>query len=112
MKVGIDIEKISRMNEKLIEKVATKDEIKWLEQFSPKVRAQHMGSLWVAKEATVKALGGGDISEVEHMHEQNGRPKINLFGKTKQIFEKNKFKSVEISISHTKTDVIAIVLIN
>ncbi len=110
MKVGIDVEDISRMNQKLIDRIANPSELNWLSQFSEKTIKTHMASLWVAKEATIKALGGGNMREVELLHE-NSRPIIQLHGKMLERFNSLKLTEIEASISHTKKQAVCIVII-
>ncbi len=110
MKIGIDMEKLSRMNEKLISRVATEAEMLWLEKFSDRAKLAHMGSIWSAKEAAIKALGQGEMKDVELAHTEDGRPQIRLHGKAKQLFESLGLTEIEVSISHTQTDVICLVV--
>ncbi len=107
MKVGIDIEKLERLTLALVKRIATKGELDWLKKHSA---AQHLGSIWTAKEAAIKALGGGDMRDVELLHEENGRPKICLHGGAEEAFKKQNLSEIEVSISHTKTDAISIVI--
>ncbi len=109
MRVGIDIENISRMSERLLEKIATAKEREYISSFSEKKK--HIASLWCAKEAAVKALGT-DLSflDIEVLHEESGRPRLQLTGKAAERFKELKLSEIELSISHTEDIAIAIVM--
>lgn len=109
MRVGIDLENIDRMNEKLLAKICFESEKRWLSNFSDITVKTHMASLWVAKEATIKALGVGDMREVELVHE-NSKPSILLHGKMLEKFKELNMTEIEISISHTKEQAVCIAI--
>lgn len=111
MKVGIDMEDIARMNGKLLDKIATENEKKYVKSF--KEQNSHIASLWCAKEAAVKILGT-DISflDVELLHEESGKPFLKLHGKAEQRRKELKLKEFDVSISHTSDKAIAIVIAN
>ncbi len=110
MKTGIDIENISRMNEKLLEKIALPSEIEYVRSF--KSQNEHIASLWCVKEAVVKLIGDKTISflDIELTHEPSGRPKIVLHGKAKTKFDEFDETQIDVSISHTNEIAIAIVV--
>lgn len=110
MKIGIDSEQISRMNERLLDKISTTNEREYVNKF--KNKKPHIASLWTGKEAVIKVLGEKNISflEIEILHDFNGAPHVNLLGRAKQRLEELNLKSIEISITHTKTVATAIVL--
>lgn len=110
MRVGIDIENISRMSEKLLDKIATQKEREYVNSFADK--KPRIASLWCAKEAVVKMLGKKDANflEIEILHEQNGRPYVNLTGATRVEFDFLGLMKIDISISHTNDLATAIVI--
>lgn len=110
MKIGIDSENISRMSERLLNKISTEKERDYVNQF--KNKKPHIASLWTGKEAVIKVLGEKRISflDIEILHDENGAPSLNLMGKAKEKFNQLKFKVIEISITHTKTVATAIVI--
>ncbi len=110
MRIGIDMEKIDRLNDKLIKTISTEKELEWLNSFSEKTKPTHYGSIWATKEATIKALGSGNMKEIELLHNQIGKPQIKLYGATFNTFQSFGLKEIEVSISHTKTDVISLVV--
>lgn len=111
MRVGIDIEHVSRMSEALASKIATENEKRYLAKFKTNV-LQHIGSLWTAKEACIKMLGKTDLSflEIEISHDNGGRPLLSLSGKALAEFERLGLNGIDLSISHTDDIVTAIVI--
>lgn len=111
MRVGIDIERVSRMSEALAEKIATENEKRYLAKFKTNT-LQHIGSLWAAKEACIKMLGKTDISflEIEVSHDDNSRPLLILSGSALAELKKQGLNAVDLSISHTDDIVTAIVI--
>ena len=106
--IGIDIVEVERIK-KLIEnpghaqKLFFKEELDYAkENYNP---AMHFAGFFCVKESVVKALGGGFVSEVMVVHDQNGKPHVKLFGKTKELLKE---RNIEISISHTENIATAI----
>lgn len=99
--IGIDIVEVKRI-EKLIENEENAKKLFFGEElayaFSNHSPAMHLSGCFCAKESVVKALGGGFIREVKVLHYENGKPFVELFGKTKELLGD---KKVEVSISHT-----------
>ena len=108
--VGVDIEDVSRFegkdfdkNKAFYDKIFTEDEISYcLSRGNP---AQHFAARFCAKEATIKALGRNDVGlkQIEIINEESV-PKI----KAREIPN----LSAQVSLSHTKTNAIAIVIVN
>lgn len=109
--IGIDILEVKRV-EKLIENLEDAKKLFFSEElsyaFSNHSTAIHLTGCFCAKESVVKALGGGFIREVKVLHYENGKPYVELFGKTKELLGN---KKIEISISHTAEHATAICLI-
>ena len=115
MKVGIDFQETKRIkNEtKLLEKIALPVEINYIKKFA-RSQKEKIASLWAVKEATFKALNtkAGEISfkEIELCHKDSGAPYLKLVGKAKKRFE-SLGKEIEVSLSHQKSGVVAIVVV-
>lgn len=115
MKVGIDFQETKRIKneDKLLEKIALPEEVAYIQKFA-RSKKEKIASLWAVKEATFKALdtNAGEISfkEIELSHKDNGAPYLKLSGKAKKRFE-TLGKQIEVSISHQKSGVVAIVII-
>ena len=113
---GIDILEISRIERSLQNSrfktfVYGVGELKELEEkgFPP----QSAAALFAAKEAFGKALGigikGFSLSEVEILHESNGRPYFYFTGNAKKLTDELSL-DFSISISHSKGFAVAIVI--
>lgn len=112
--IGIDIEKCERfqysktVKDNFFNKIFTKSEMTYcLEKDDPKV---HFCARFAAKEATIKAISSLGFSrlpliKIEIMNNSDGAPYIRINDK------KLKDKITKLSLSHTETDAIAIVII-
>lgn len=112
---GIDIIEIDRVkssieetNNKLIERVYTKNEIQYCESKNSQ-KYQHYAARFAAKEAVFKAISKTlenkyDIEwkDIEIENDKNGRPMVNL---KKEM--SNKINNMDISISHCKNYAVA-----
>jgi len=111
--IGIDIEEIERFQNKTLEKdrrfleyIFTDNEINYC--FSKKNPAPHLAARFCAKEATTKALYALNIEhitykKIEIIKKENNMPKLIIKG-----YENLKTK---VSLSHSKTNAIASVMI-
>ena len=111
----IEVERVKKAIEKpgFKEKVFTEREIAYC-QTSP--NAEHYAARGAAKEAFFKALGTGwrnemEITEVEIINNELGKPEIVLAGKVLAAFNKMGGKKVHVSLSHIKSTAIAYVII-
>lgn len=114
--VGIDIEDISRFQDKTLEKdlkflkrIFTKNELDYC--FKNTNPAPHLTARFCAKEATVKALSNLypktiGYSKIEILKNENGSPYINI------LIDELKKYNFSLSISHEKDKAIAFVIIN
>ena len=110
--IGIDIVEVERI-EKLIStkenfllRNFTNSEIEYFSQ-SKSIRAETVAGNFAAKEAFAKALGTGfrgfNLCDIEVLRNELGAPYIN--------FRKERTKT-QVSISHTKTTAVAVVIIS
>ena len=109
--IGVDIEKIERfkkLTQKELKRIFTENELEYVFSFSEPF--SHIGGMWCVKEAVVKALKNKEIplKKIEVLHTDDGAPYLNL-EKLKKYMQS--FSSVDISISHNETDVVAVVQI-
>ena len=112
---GIDIEDISRFQNKTLEndsrflnRIYTKKELDYCFSFSNP--ASHLAARFCAKEATVKAFsniydGLIPYSKIEILKNKNGSVYVNM------LIDELKKYNVSLSISHDKTKAIANVII-
>ena len=116
--IGVDIIEIDRiqhsiatLGEHFLRKIYTQREIAYCS--AKPTAAQHFAARYAAKEALSKALSTGWAGEfrwkdVEVFNEPSGQPRIELHGALK---EKLAQCSVFVSLSHSNSHVVAMVLI-
>lgn len=77
-------------------------------------RAQSLAGRFAAKEAASKALGVGirvlSWRDIEILRGPMGKPVIELHGKAALLAERQHLKGWEVSITHSRTDAIAVVI--
>lgn len=78
--------------------------------------ARHFAARFAAKEALLKALPGPRLSvipwrEVESVNDEAGRPLLRLTGSLKQLAARAAITSIHLSLSHTETSAIAVVVL-
>ena len=111
--IGVDIIEIAR-----VEKLSARPNIEKL--FSPgeleyaATRGSEAASLagcFAAKEAVLKAFGSGfagmGLRDVEVHHSASGQPQVKLHGKAAEFAAANQITAVHLSISHDKTQAVA-----
>jgi len=101
---------IDRWGDKFLQRVYTERE---LAQY--RTRTESLAARFAAKEAAIKALSlpdGGYISwkNIEILSDVNGKPILNLSGKALQRAQESGVKTLEVSLSHTRENAIAIVI--
>ncbi|MCI0707091.1 MAG: holo-ACP synthase [Ignavibacteriae bacterium] len=116
--IGVDIVDVKRMKEALdaqgnalMKKMFTEREVAYCK--SKKNSHEHFAARFAAKEAVSKAMKTGwsgkfRWKDVEVVNERSGEPRIILYGHVATILKKS---SVHLSLSHTKTTVVAFVVI-
>ena len=117
--VGIDIieidriqKSIERFGERFLKKIFTEIEIEYASsKGSP---YQHYAVRFAAKEAIAKSLSTSDNEgfhwkDIEIYNENNGRPKVNLYGKVKSILGDDKHLKISLSHSDNLATCVAIV---
>ena len=111
----IEIHRIKKARERwgkrFLERVYTSRELKYC--LIKKYPDNSLAGRFAAKEAVMKALGTGLSSgvswkEIEIINDVKGKPEVKVYGKTKNLLDKRK---ILISISHTKENAIAQVVI-
>ena len=114
---GIDLVEIDRV-ERLVERwggrfleiVFTPEEIAYCG-----LRAPQLAARFAAKEAAMKALGTGRRGvgwrEIEVITETSGRPTLALHGAALRRAGELGWKSVELSLTHSRTQALALVVV-
>ena len=113
---GIDLIEIERLEgaverhgKRFLERIFTTRELAEVGDNMPSLAAR-----FAAKEAVTKALGTGigqvTWQEIEVLRGQNRAPELHLHGAAEDLAEKLKLKTWSISLSHTHTQAIAMVV--
>jgi holo-[acyl-carrier protein] synthase len=117
--VGVDIIEINRIaeamerNQNFLSKVFTLKERQYME--GKKNMAQHAAGMFAAKEAVAKALGTGvrgfSMADIEIVRDEMGKPSVLLQAAAAELASKFGDYSIHLSISHSKDNAIAYVII-
>jgi fatty acid synthase subunit alpha len=114
-KVGVDVEDIKAINienETFVERNFTQKEQEYCKK-APFPQASFAGR-WSAKEAVFKSLGvcskgaGAPLQDIEITSDENGAPQVLLHGEAAAASKKAGVKNVNVSISHSDTQAIAV----
>jgi holo-[acyl-carrier protein] synthase len=117
---GIDIIEVQRVAEKVNkdngfrEKVFSPAEITYCERAADS--AQHYAARFAAKEAFLKATGGGlmlgyDLKEITIQHDNQGKPELLLSGNFKTLANEHGWSKIHVSLSHVQAMACAVVII-
>ncbi|KAK3080128.1 hypothetical protein LTS18_003048, partial [Coniosporium uncinatum] len=116
-KVGVDVESVEAVNiqnETFVERNFTDKEQEYCRK-APSPQASFAGR-WSAKEAVFKALGveskgaGAALKEIEVTNDENGAPVVTLHGDAQAAAKKAGVKAINVSISHSDSQAIAIAM--
>ena len=112
--VGRIAESIERFGDRFIQRVFTEGEIRYCE--SKANRFERYAARFAAKEAAMKALGTGwnhgvRWRDVEVLREPGRRPTIRFHGKAAEFASRLNAKNNSLSISHTRDQAIASVIL-
>ncbi|NLJ41461.1 MAG: holo-ACP synthase [Clostridiales bacterium] len=116
--IGIDIIEIERVKKSMdnplfIDRIYTKQEQLYLK--SRNNNPSTAAGYFAAKEAAAKALGTGisviSWTDIEILRFDNGKPDIKLYGKAKEIMDRMGGSNILLSISHSRDNAIAQVVI-
>lgn len=116
--LGIDILEVDRIEkalkkENFLDRVFTKKELEFAKTY--KNIASHLTGYFCAKESVMKALEDCkkiSFLDIEIYHNKYGKPFVKLYNKALEIYTKNNYKNIDISISQTDNYATAICLIN
>ncbi|KAK2737994.1 3-oxoacyl-[acyl-carrier-protein] synthase [Onygenales sp. PD_40] len=116
-KVGVDVENVDAINidnETFVERNFTPQEQKYC-RAAPSPQASFTGR-WSAKEAVFKSLGvpgkgaGAPLRDIEITNDANGAPVVVLHGDAATAAKNAGVKGVDVSISHSDSQAIAIAI--
>ncbi|MBN2567874.1 MAG: holo-ACP synthase [Deltaproteobacteria bacterium] len=118
--IGIDLVDIARIDGiikkwriKFLERAFSDREIKFCENNA--MPARHYAGRFAAKEAFLKCLGigisgGVNLREIEIINDNRGNPELEFHGKSGEYVRTRDVKNAHVSISHTDTTAMAIVI--
>ena len=116
---AVDIERIRRMfeskSDRMLSRLFRAAEVAFL---SSKIApAQHLAVRLAAKEAAYKALSGNDLArgigwrDVEVLSRDDGAPELRLHGRALERFTELHATSIHVSLTHSATTAIAVVVV-
>lgn len=113
--VGTDILEIDRIskilekNNRFLYKVFTDNERAYLE--GKGLKPESAAAFWCAKEAVSKALGTGikgfELKDIEILHDELGKPIIQLHNNAKLLSHKLGIGNIQLSLSHSEKYAVA-----
>ena len=108
----VEIKRFSHLDKRFFEKHFTEKEREMFEK--KKYTPETIAANFAAKEAFSKAMGTGvrgfSLCEVEVLRDALGKPYINVYGKAKELCEKNGVGNIFLSLSHSKEMAMAYVV--
>jgi fatty acid synthase subunit alpha, fungi type len=115
--VGVDVEEIHAINienDTFVKRNFTQSEQEYCRK-AASPQASFAGR-WSAKEAVFKALGvsskgaGAPLADIEILSDDNGAPTVTLHGEALKAAKSVGVKNVNVSISHSETQAIAVAI--
>lgn len=108
------IEKMVARGKQYLEAIFTEKEMEYCE--SKARRYEYYAARYAAKEAMMKAFGTGwrdglTYLDIEVVHDELGRPQVDLHGHARELFNQHQISQVSISISHSKENAIAVIIL-
>ena len=114
--IGIDIAQVKRYQfdeitmERFARKVFTDAEMAHAKRY--RYPAERLAGAYAAKEATRKAFGHAiPWRLVGVRHQRSGRPFIELLGKAEQLLSVRGVRRMHLSITHSREDAVAVVVL-
>ena len=119
--IGIDLCEVERMARELgksgggfRDRVFTEEEVQYCQ--GKRYASQHFAARYAAKEAFFKALGIGlreglAWKDVEVRNDPQGKPSLKLIGKAELMIEQRAVRNVHLSLTHTRQNAVAVVIL-
>jgi holo-[acyl-carrier protein] synthase len=120
--IGIDAVEIDRVEsmyadkgDRMLHRLFTEAELAYLSTKS--APAQHLAVRLAAKEAAYKALNGNELArgigwrDIEVLSRDDGSPELRLHAKAAQRFAELGGQSVHVSLTHSRTTAVAVVIV-
>lgn len=101
--------------ESFFQRIFTADEREYCERYAtPNLKAQHYSARFAAKEAFVKALGTGfrqmGFHDIEVKNDELGAPFLKITGRAAELLTAKGICKVHLSLSHSDSHSIAMVV--
>ena len=116
---AIDIPRVEKMfadrGDRMLPRLFSAGEVVYLSDKA--FPAQHMAVRLAAKEAAYKALSGNELArgigwrDVEVVTREDGSPEIRLHGRAESRFLELGATSIHVSLTHSQTTAIAVVIV-
>lgn len=117
--VGIDILSISRIrrmilkwDDKFLERFFTEKEISYIKGKS--MSYETIGGIFSGKESVSKVFGTGirniNLKDIEILHDNLGKPYVNLYKNAKEIAMEKEIENIEITISHERENIVSLAI--
>ncbi|HEY9229333.1 MAG TPA: holo-ACP synthase [Gemmatimonadaceae bacterium] len=116
---AVDIPRVKRMfderGDQMLSRLFTPGELAYLS--TKAFPAQHLAARLAAKEAAYKALSGNELArgigwrDVEVFSRPDGAPELRLYGRAESRFLEIGAASVHVSLTHTETTAVAVVIV-
>ncbi|MCT4598671.1 MAG: holo-ACP synthase [Vallitalea sp.] len=113
--IGNDIIEINRIeeaikNKRFLQKYFTCKENMLFEDRN--YQPQTIAGNFAVKEAVAKVLGTGFVGfsliDIEVLRDEKGKPYVNLYNKAKEIASDINITNIHVSLSHSRTNVVAV----
>lgn len=117
--IGIDIVEVERIRQKckkpgFVGLVFTKEENAYC--LAQNNKDESYSARFAAKESYMKAVGLGwdndaQFHEIEVINLASGQPKLKLHGNAKSYFDREGYKDIYLTLSHTSQTAVAVVIV-
>jgi holo-[acyl-carrier-protein] synthase len=116
-RVGVDLVEVARIRgltekwgDRFLQRVFSEEEIKY--SFRNRDPWPHLAARFAAKEALIKSLGKSfTYREVSVEHDESGGPVFRFYGETERMMKKLGLKLLDVSLTHTKSLAVAMVVV-
>lgn len=115
LSLGIDIVEIERIEKillkrkRFLQRVFSPEELEGIDR--RKNFARHIAGRFAGKEAVAKAMGTGingfSFKEIVILKDRNGKPRVELRGKAKEVAISRGISEIAISLSFTRENAVA-----
>ena len=121
MLIGVDMVEINDVRKLIkyengLKKIFTENELNILKESNQHLIAKHLAGRFAVKEAVVKALGTGftdgiTFKDIETVNVGSGKPLLYLYGRAKEIAESMDINDYSVSISYSRQNALAMVVL-